>query len=141
MALGYPHPDYLLTQITSAQLSEWIAYSILEPFGPVRDDERIGIVCSAVGNCGMAKKRDNTAFKPEDFFPDRIKLVEKNLKLTDEGPEKQDITDIKKILMSMASPKRANDKKDEKNILISDPQKPTRKKKVRRRPDLKDINI
>ena len=139
MALGYPHPDYLLSQISSAQFSEWIAYSILEPFGSTREDDRAGVICSTIGNCGFAKKKDNTPFKPEDFFPDVVKLVEKNLGLTDERPEKQDIADIKKILMSMATPKKANNKKDS-TVLISDPKKPTRKKRVRRRPDLKDIN-
>ena len=83
--MGYPHPDYLLSQISSYQLAEWIAYSILEPFGSAREDDRAGVICSAIGNCGFSKKKD-------------------------------------------------------KQVLISDPQKPTRKKRVRRRPDLKDIN-
>jgi hypothetical protein len=31
--LGYAHPDYFLAEVTSAQLSDWIAYAQLEPVG------------------------------------------------------------------------------------------------------------
>ena len=33
LALGCPHPDYLLEKITLKQLYEWQMYASLEPFG------------------------------------------------------------------------------------------------------------
>lgn len=33
MALGYPHPDILLAQLTSRQVAEWVAFATLEPVG------------------------------------------------------------------------------------------------------------
>lgn len=33
MALGYPHPDYLLFQLTASQLDEWWQFYKLQPFG------------------------------------------------------------------------------------------------------------
>ena len=33
MVLGYPHPDHLLRQLTSRQLTEWMAYATIEQVG------------------------------------------------------------------------------------------------------------
>ena len=50
MALGYNHPDYLLETLTSRQISEWEAYSRLEPFGEERGDLRMAILTSHITN-------------------------------------------------------------------------------------------
>jgi hypothetical protein len=44
LALGYQHPDVLLSQLTSRQITEWIAYSQLEPFGERNRDLYFGKV-------------------------------------------------------------------------------------------------
>lgn len=39
MALGYPHPDLMLQQLTSRQISEMMAFAQIEPVGaPVPPD-------------------------------------------------------------------------------------------------------
>ena len=53
-----------LARISSRELSEWMAYYSLEPFGAVRGDLQAAIVASTVANSAGA----NT--KPADFIPD-----------------------------------------------------------------------
>lgn len=40
LALGYSHPDELLSRLTLAQYQEWVAFYELEPFGDLRADQR-----------------------------------------------------------------------------------------------------
>ena len=68
IALGSPHPDYILSQISSRQFSEWIAYQNIEPFGEWRADLRSGIIASTIANANRGKKQ--TAVKPSDFMPE-----------------------------------------------------------------------
>ena len=44
----------LLETISSAELTEWLAYDQIEPFGPQREDLRTGLICSAVVNHSMS---------------------------------------------------------------------------------------
>lgn len=72
LELGYPHPDHLLRELTSKQLSEWMAYFMLEPFGPRREDERFGILaCQVIGP--HLKKGKKVSIN--NFFPDRVELM------------------------------------------------------------------
>jgi hypothetical protein len=57
----------MLAEMTSSQLSEWMAYSKVEPFGEDRDDLRMGIVASTVANANRGKGKK--PFKPQDFMP------------------------------------------------------------------------
>jgi hypothetical protein len=59
----------------SRELSEWMAYERIEPFGEMRADLRAGIVASVVAN---ANRTRGDAFKPADFMPnfDREEEVE-----------------------------------------------------------------
>lgn len=57
----------MLSEITSKQFAEWMAYSRLEPWGEERDDLRMGIVASTVANVNRGKNQK--AFKPTDFMP------------------------------------------------------------------------
>ena len=48
-------------------LTEWIAFSQLEPFGFQTDMYGHGIVASVLAN--IHKKRSTKAFSPQDFIP------------------------------------------------------------------------
>jgi hypothetical protein len=67
LALGYPHPDYLLRMLSSTQFNEWLAYAALEPFGEERADLRAGIVASTLAN--VNRRKGQRALKPRDFMP------------------------------------------------------------------------
>lgn len=57
-----------MREMGSRELSEWIAYSELEPFSEDRADLRAGIIASTVANTAYARPKDPTA--PKDFMPD-----------------------------------------------------------------------
>jgi len=57
----------LLGRMSSSEMSEWIAYAQIEPFGEERADLRAAIIASTVAN--TARQRGSRAFKPEDFMP------------------------------------------------------------------------
>lgn len=65
--LGIPHPRILSEQLTSREITDWIAYEMVEPFGEYRADLRAGIVAATVANVHRPKGR--RAFKPEEFMP------------------------------------------------------------------------
>lgn len=52
----------------SRELSEWIAYSELEPFGEERADLRAGIIASTIANSSQTTRAE--AYQPRDFMPD-----------------------------------------------------------------------
>lgn len=56
----------LLARLDSAELAEWMAYARLEPFGPLAEEQRSGIIVSTLANVHRPAKR--TAYRPEDFF-------------------------------------------------------------------------
>lgn len=58
----------LLARIDSRELSEWMAYAALEPFGETRGDLRAGIVASVIANVHRGKGQK--AFQPTDFLPE-----------------------------------------------------------------------
>lgn len=57
----------LLSRIGSDELTEWMAFYGLEPFGDFRADFRSGILASTIANAHRTK--DAKAFTPEDFMP------------------------------------------------------------------------
>ena len=57
----------MLSEISSAQYAEWLAYSKLEPWGEERDDLRMGIVASTIANVNRGKGQK--AFTPDQFMP------------------------------------------------------------------------
>ena len=66
LALGLPVRE-LLSRIGSDELTEWMAFYQLEPFGDFRADVRSGIVAATFANANRAK--DAQPFTPEDFMP------------------------------------------------------------------------
>lgn len=55
----------LLGRVDSRELTEWVAFHNLHPWGEERADLRAGIVASTVANCHSTKG----TFKPSDFMP------------------------------------------------------------------------
>jgi hypothetical protein len=56
----------MLESIDSRELSEWIAYANVEPFGEDRADIRHGIACTVVANSALGSKG---GARPADFIP------------------------------------------------------------------------
>lgn len=59
----------LLGRIGSRELSEWMAFDSLEPFGEERADLRAGIVAATVANVNRDPKKQRTPYAPQDFLP------------------------------------------------------------------------
>jgi hypothetical protein len=66
LALGMP-VGRLLAEMPSSELTEWIAYAAIEPFGEQRADLRAGIVAAATVNSGFARPKE--AVRASDFMP------------------------------------------------------------------------
>lgn len=58
----------LMSEMGSRELSEWMAYNEIEPFGPWRDDLRMGILAATVANTGFG--RPDPPVQAADFIPD-----------------------------------------------------------------------
>jgi hypothetical protein len=56
-------------EIGSEEFAEWMAYAELEPFGPIRDDERFGTVTALMANVNRDSKVRSEPFTAADFFP------------------------------------------------------------------------
>lgn len=67
LELGEVHPDYLLPRLTSRQLSEWMAYFDLRPFGQDYTDQQIAQVACILANAN--RKPYSEPHKLEDFLP------------------------------------------------------------------------
>jgi len=66
LALGIPHPDFLIEQLSSRQISEWIAFARIQPLGESRSDWRMGRLAALIANIHRAK--DAPEYRPEDFY-------------------------------------------------------------------------
>ncbi len=58
----------MLSEISSRDFAEWMAYSRLEPWGEERDDLRMGIIASTIANANRGKGQK--PFTPQQFMPD-----------------------------------------------------------------------
>lgn len=56
-------------EIDSREFAEWMAYSIIEPFGPEREDQRAGMVAALIANVYRDSKKKSDPYTVEDFFP------------------------------------------------------------------------
>ena len=65
----------MLNEMSGEQLSEWLAYARIEPWGEERADLRAGIVAATTANCHRSSR--TKAFKPDDFMPKFGKAEEK----------------------------------------------------------------
>lgn len=63
----------LLARIDSRELSEWMVYFNLEPWGTEVEDWRAGMVASTIANVNRDEKKRKKPFEPKDFIPQRAK--------------------------------------------------------------------
>lgn len=68
LALGMTVRE-MLSRIDSAELTEWRAYAMLEPFGEIIADQRHGILTSTLANVNRDPKKTPEAYQPKDFIP------------------------------------------------------------------------
>jgi len=66
LALGCTVKE-LLSRIDSQELSEWLAYYSIEPFGEWRADLRQAITSMIIANVNRSKK--SRAYKVKEFMP------------------------------------------------------------------------
>jgi hypothetical protein len=71
----------LLARVDSHELTEWMAFHNLDPWGEYRADLRAGIVASTVANVNTVRGRK---FKPSDFMVDYLKRPEPEPKTVEE---------------------------------------------------------
>jgi hypothetical protein len=62
----------MLSEMTSEELTEWMAYGEIEPFGEVRSDLRMAKICETMVNVNRVSK-DSPVAKVSDFMPDFAK--------------------------------------------------------------------
>jgi len=66
--LGIIDVDWLLDNISSVRLTEWMAYYQLEPFGQDRDAINTGIIASTMAN--IHRSKGQKTYTPTDFVPE-----------------------------------------------------------------------
>jgi len=103
--LGYAHPDHLLDDLTSSQISEWIAYDRIDPVGKWRDDFRFAYLSSLITNLVIQinGKKGAKLTSTDDFMFiwDEVEREEKQGQSTDE---------MKQIFLSIAASKKRKKK-------------------------------
>jgi hypothetical protein len=57
----------MLRRMSSLELTEWLAFAQIEPFGEWRDDFRTGLLAAVIAN--PHRKKGAPGFKPSDFMP------------------------------------------------------------------------
>lgn len=60
--------EELLARISSRELTEWMAYDRLEPFGPRRADLRAALITWAIAEVHRNRDEKKEPFKLEDFM-------------------------------------------------------------------------
>jgi len=100
--LGFAHPDILLDQITSSQLSEWEAYDKIDPVGDWKEDFRMAYMCSLITNIARAVhgKKGAKMSSPSEFLPE---WLSKEVKGDVDLPKQQSLVEMKTILRGIAS--------------------------------------
>ena len=53
--------------MSSRELTEWMVYFSIEPFGPAQEDYRASLLASVVANCNGAKTQPDDFIKPFSF--------------------------------------------------------------------------
>ena len=92
----------LLVDIDSRELSEWQAFSILEPFGTEIDFYGPAIIASTIAN--VNRKKGRSTIKPEKFMPEFGKGI-------GEIPIVQSPDEIKGMMMALVKSTDPNRRK------------------------------
>jgi len=114
------HPDRLLDQLTSIQLSEWEAYDTLDPIGTWRTDYNfasfqslfINIIRSLYPKDGVEPEMTTAV----DLMPVWDRAARKAV---EEKRPKQSVDDMKSVLMSLAD--SANKREERKEAIKNHP--------------------
>ena len=107
--MGYPHPDYLLEQLTATQLSEWEAYDKLDPIGKWRDELMIASVCSLITNI-TRQLHTKKGYKVEFTTPDDFIIKWGEFEEQKPEPKKQTQEEMANVLQSLVSMHGTTDK-------------------------------
>ena len=67
--MGEVDVDALLARLSSRQISEWMAYYALDPFGEERADLRAAMVMALLANINRDPERRKEPYTPEEFMP------------------------------------------------------------------------
>ena len=59
----------LLRRMSSRELTEWMAFFSLEPWGTEVEDWRAGLIASTIANSYRDPKRRRKPYEPSDFMP------------------------------------------------------------------------
>lgn len=70
-------------EIDSDEFGRWLAYGEIEPFGPLRDDLRAGMVAAIIANVNRDPRRRPEPFTPATFF-DSLAALEPEPDLPDD---------------------------------------------------------
>lgn len=90
MTLGGMTKKEMLRRMDSQELTEWIAYSRIEPLGILNGYLQAAIIASTIVNIHSKRKK----FTPDDFIPEFLKLK-----------PKKSLKDLKSVFESMATVK------------------------------------
>lgn len=58
----------MLAAMPATVFAEWVAYAQLEPFGPLREDLRAGLIVASNFNAAPFRGKNATWLEPKDFF-------------------------------------------------------------------------
>lgn len=96
--MGYPHPDYLLDELTSGQLAEWVAYDSVEHIdGNFKLELQLASIHADLLNLAQSiygSKGKKLKCSAADFMPFG--------KWEGEPVKKQSIEEMKNILLAIA---------------------------------------
>lgn len=71
-------PREVLARHSSRELTEWMAFFELEPWGSEIEDHRFGVVASMIANVNRDPKKRSKPYEPTDFFPRRDEQFEED---------------------------------------------------------------
>lgn len=81
-------PRELLASVTSAEMTEMMAFDQLEPFGSLADEFRLGQIAAVAANVNRNEERRPEPFTAADFMPALAAARERaNRPPEDETPE------------------------------------------------------
>lgn len=69
LALGEPNVDHMLRRMSGAQLTEWMSFALMEPFGEERADLRMAILAAQQANLHRDENVHPSPFDVSDFMP------------------------------------------------------------------------
>lgn len=73
MALGGMTVSELLARVSSRELTEWMAFYKLEPFGAAEDEYHTAMVVSMVANTARDEEKRKNPFVPEEFMRESMR--------------------------------------------------------------------